>query len=180
MVDLVAQSACADVLPVSIGNCQLHETDIGGLHLIAPFTGAREEVSAALQKSLGVALPPVGTTSFDKDARCIWFGQGDFLLVGSQEIPQLPNAAVIEQSDAWASVTLSGAASTDVLARLVPIDLREKNFPIGATARTLLGHMNISITREGDEAYLILVFRSMAKTLVEEVTQAMEAMAARR
>ena len=74
---------------------------------------------------------------------------------------------------------LSGAASVDVLARLVPVDLRRTAFPQGHTCRTLVNHMTASVTRQDEDAFLILVFRSMAQTLVEELHEAMEAVALR-
>ena len=99
--------------------------------------------------------------------------------MGAEHAPDLKCAAVIDQSDAWASVVLRGSSAVDVLARLVPTDLRPTVFGAGATARTLVGHMSVSITRTEADAFLILVFRSMAQTLIEEITEAMEAVAAR-
>jgi heterotetrameric sarcosine oxidase gamma subunit len=58
--------------------------------------------------------------------------------------------------------------------------MRMSAFAVGATARTQLGHMNASITRTGDDTFLIAVFRSMAATLVHDLTTALEAVAARR
>jgi sarcosine oxidase subunit gamma len=58
-------------------------------------------------------------------------------------------------------------------------DLRAATFEPGHTAKTLLGHMTASVTRTGANAFEIMVFRSMAETLVEELTRAANAVAAR-
>ena len=76
-------------------------------------------------------------------------------------------------------VRLEGGAAEDVLARLVPVDLRQSGFKRGHTLRTMLQHMSVSITRISDEAFLILAFRSMAGTLVHDLETAMKGVAAR-
>jgi sarcosine oxidase subunit gamma len=61
----------------------------------------------------------------------------------------------------------------------VPVDLRAAQFGPGATARTELAHMAASVTRLEDGAFLVMVFRSMAQTLLHDLKSAMEAVAAR-
>ena len=48
-----------------------------------------------------------------------------------------------------------------------------------APYRTLLGHMTASITRVDATTYDLMVFRSMAQTLVHDLTRAMKGIAAR-
>jgi len=86
---------------------------------------------------------------------------------------------VVDQGDGIAAVRLEGGGARDVLARLVPLDLRDGSFPEGATARTLLNHMAVTLTRVGAEAWEILAMRSMAATLVRELAEAMRHVAAR-
>ena len=84
-----------------------------------------------------------------------------------------------DQSDAWTCMTLEGKGAQDVLARLVPVDVRGHTFKTGHTVRSLVQHMNASITRTGDDSFLVMVFRSMAKTLQHDLETAMESIAAR-
>lgn len=127
-----------------------------------------------------MVLPPANQSFAQNGARLIWFGRETYLLAGAlPETDVAKHAAVSDQSDAWACVELSGAGGEAVLARLVPIDLRIAHFAPDATARTLVGHMNAAITRTSGDRMLIMVFRSMASTLVEEIKEAMEAVAAR-
>jgi sarcosine oxidase subunit gamma len=88
-------------------------------------------------------------------------------------------AAVVDQSDAWTIVRLEGAAAEDVLARLVPVNLSRSAFKRGHTVRSSLYHMMASITRIGNNTFQIIVFRSMAETLVHDLSVAMKSVLAR-
>lgn len=165
-------------LPLAIGEARLSEAELGAVTSIAPFRGKEAAVVRALG---GAALPAPGRLERMDEGRLIWAGPGRALLVGRPAPDGLEAmAAVVEQGDGIAAVMLEGRAAPEVLARLVPLDLREGSFPEGATARTLLGHMTVSLTRTGAEAWEILAMRSMAATLVREISEAMRAVAARR
>ena len=177
MDKLQAESACAGLLPLRVGTFEVVEGDVGPITSVSPFAGTSAH---ALQSALGMAFPAPLSTTTSGDARCIWIGQGEALLMGTAPDAALGAlAAVVDQSDAWAVVTLTGAGGADVLARLVPVDMRLRAFPVGVTVRTQLGHMNASITRLTADEIMIAVFRSMAATLVHDLTSALEAVAAR-
>ena len=180
MVELVAKTPCAGLLPVSVGDLRIEESQMLPMFVIMPFSGKEEAVGAALQKAHGVALPSVNRVEINGEASLLWFGRGQFLLRGAAPDADLSDlAAVTDQSDAWAVVRLSGAKAADVLARLVPVDMRLSAFPEKSTVRTDLMHMMASITRLGPDSFQIMVFRSMAQTLVHDLKGAMEAVGAR-
>jgi len=181
VVELTSLSPCADLsLPVSCGQTRLHEVDLGPLASLAPYKDQQKALSDALKKAHGVTYPAPNAAQINDAVRILWFGRDMALIAGVRPDPKLyPFAAITDQSDAWAAVELSGKGSVDVLARLVPVDMRASVMPQGSTVRTVLGHMNASITPTGIDTYLILVFRSMAETLVHELQEAMEAVAAR-
>ncbi len=180
MVDLRETSACAGLLPMELGAVVLEEMAFARMTSLSPY-GDVSVLSAAMQTAHGVAWPKPNRSTGKDGARCIWFGRGEALLIGPEPDAALAkHAAVVDQSDAWAVVTLSGAGTIDVLARLVPMDLRDGAFKRGHTARTMLGHMNASITKLGADRFMIMVFRSMAGTLVHDLKQAMAAVASRR
>ncbi|AGI66833.1 putative sarcosine oxidase subunit gamma [Octadecabacter antarcticus 307] len=177
MVKLIANSPCAGLLPKTIGTVSFTEIDVGQMTLVAPFRGQKKSVSDVLKSAIGVGFPApnrtIGTTP-----RAVWCGKGQALIMGA-DCPDLDGAACVDHSDAWAIVLLDGADATAILARLTPIDLRLSMFKRGHTARTLIGHMTGGITRLGLQSFEVMVMRSMAATLVHDLTQAAENMAAR-
>nr|WP_247676919.1 sarcosine oxidase subunit gamma [Leisingera sp. HS039] len=158
----------------------LTEEHPGAMWTVAPFKGQQEALSKALETAHGMAFPAANRATGKAGSRAVWFGRDMALLMGLAPDAKLAgHAALTDQSDAWAVVRLEGAGAEDVLARLVPVDLRNQVFKRGHTARTELKHMMASVTRTGPQAFQIMVFRSMAKTLVHDLKTAMEAVAAR-
>ena len=177
MAKLIATTPCAGLLPLTIGSVTLTEVDAGRVTLIAPLAGAQKATSEALKAAVGVGFPAPNRT-LGTGPRMVWCGMGQALLMGV-DCPDLPTAATVDHSDAWAIVRIDGADAAAVLARLTPIDLRDGQFKRGHTARTLLAHMTVSITRVGASAYEVMAMRSMAGTLVHDLEQAAKNMAAR-
>jgi sarcosine oxidase subunit gamma len=170
VLDLVAKSPASGLLPLTIGALELVELTPAAIFSLA----TRDEKT--LEKALGLSLPaPNQTTSNDK-GRLAWFGHAHWLWVG-EYMPL--SAYVTDQSDAWSVVELRGNGARDALARLTPLDLRDAAFAIDATARTELQHMSASITRTAVDSYMIMVFRSMAKTLVHDLETAMKTVASK-
>lgn len=178
MGKLTAASPCADLLPLHVAGWEVAELDAGPITSVTLFAGVSQ---GALEQALGFAFPAPLQATGGGAARCVWAGQGEALLMGVPPDPGLGAvAALVDQSDMWAVVTLSGARGDAVLARLVPVDMRPSAFAVGSTVRTHLGHMNASITRVEDDVFIIAVFRSMARTLVHDLATALAAVAARR
>lgn len=176
MPDLQAKSPCAGLLPKQAGSLTLSEVVIDQAHSVAPFRGKGALVSQALD----MQLPKPQRSVQAGAAELSWFGAGQYLLLGCDVPDALQDcAAVTDQSDAWAAVHLSGAGSDDVLARLVPVDLRQSHFKNGHCLRTSLGHMPCSITRMDEDTIRLMVFRSMAQTMVHEIHDAMNHVASR-
>ncbi|MCB1362987.1 MAG: sarcosine oxidase subunit gamma [Rhodobacteraceae bacterium] len=180
MAELIARTPCAGLLPLAVGGVDLTEESLGALTTLSPRRGQEAALSEALEAAHGMAFPAPNRTTGKAGARAIWFGRGQALLAGPEPDADLARlAALSDQSDAWAVVRLRGAGAVDVLARLVPLDLRAAAFRRGHTARSELAQMMASITRLGADDFQIMVFRSMAATLVGELKTAMEAVAAR-
>lgn len=179
MAELKSSNPIAASLPLSIAASRLEALEPGSLTSISPLEGL-EKLREAFEAAQGFALPEPGKSSTSGNARCLWFGRSEFLLVGPvPDAGVAKTAAIVDQSDAWYAVALSGASAEDVLARLVPLDIRQPSFPVGATARTQLQHMNVSLTRLDQNRFMILAFRSLAGTLVHDLKRAMEGIAAR-
>ncbi|EAR50672.1 sarcosine oxidase, gamma subunit family protein [Oceanicola granulosus HTCC2516] len=178
MVKLTALGPFDGLLPREIGGVTLTALDLGPAFSVAPYRGRAQEVSEALEAALGLPLPaPNRATEAAGGARAVWTGPGQALVL-AQWLPDLPGAAVSEQGDGLAALRAGGPAAETVLARLVPVDLRPRALEEGHTVRTLVGHMTASVTRTA-QGLEIMVFRSMAATLVDELVEAAEGVAAR-
>ncbi|MDA7967167.1 sarcosine oxidase subunit gamma [Ruegeria sp.] len=180
MDNLIAKSPCDGLLPLTVGTVTLSEEDAGEVHSLAPFKGQDKALSEAMKTAHGMAFPAANRATGKAGARAVWFGPAQAMLMGpAPDAALADHAAIVDQSDAWAIVRLEGDAAEAVLARLVPLDLRVAQFKRGHTARSLLFHMTASITRVGENAFQIMVFRSMAESLVHDLKRAMEGVAAR-
>ena len=174
MVELTAISPCAGLLPVTKGTVTLSELDLGPLTSVAPFKGQEKAVCAAMKDAHGVAYPAANRMNSKAGVQALWFGQGQALLTGAKADVSIAGlAALTDQSDAWTVVELKGDRAADVLARLVSIDLRPSEFKRGHSVRCELMHMMASVTKTGADSFQIMVFRSMAKTLIHDLTTAM-------
>lgn len=180
MAELSAKTPLDGAPARTIGHVTLTEIDLGTLTSIAPYQGKSKAVGDALKAAHGLAWPaPLRATGKD-GARAIWFGRDMVLLAGPTPDASLgADAALTDQSDAWSAVQITGPGTEAVLARLVPVDVSAASFKRGHTARTQIQHMNGSLTRTGTDSFVILVFRSMAGTLVHDLERAMESVAAR-
>jgi heterotetrameric sarcosine oxidase gamma subunit len=174
--ELIAKSAL-EGLSVTIGTVGLAEVDVGPITSIAVLPGGAKAIARGL-RAVGLAMPEPNSFTEKKGARIVWTGRDQAFLL-SADCPPLEGAAVTDQSDGWAVLSVSGAGLVDVLARLVPTDLRRTAFPVGGAIRTQLGHMNVVLLRTGDHAVEIMVFRSMARTAWHELETAMQMVAAR-
>jgi len=178
--ELEARSPCDGLLPITRGGWTLSEVDTGRITSIAPFAGQEAALSGALQTAYGLGFPEPGHSAEEDGARILWSGRRQAFLLGPEPDAALArHAAVTDQSDGWAALHLSGAGCEAVLARLVPLDLRAEVFAPGCTARSLLQHCHVSVTRLDDTGFLILGYRSMAGTLVHDLDTAMSSLAAR-
>lgn len=180
MADLTATSPMNLPADITIGTVRLSEVAVSSITSVAPFKGQVEAASHAMLDAHGVAYPAANQVERNGEAAALWFGHDSALLIGPDADASLsPVAALVDQSDAWCIAQIEGAQARDVLARLTPADMRASAFGIGQTMRTQIKHMTGSITRVESERYHVMVFRSMAQTLIHDVTQAMARVAAR-
>jgi heterotetrameric sarcosine oxidase gamma subunit len=180
VVDLIAKTPMDGFVPLTLGNVTLSEMAAGPVTSVSPFNEMGKDLSAALKAAHGMTVPAANRSTGKASARAIWFAREQFILIGCEADQRLANfAALTDQSDGWTVVALKGAGAADVLSRVTPLDLRSHVFKKGHTARSDLMHMPSSITRTGDDIFLIMVFRSMAGTLLHDLQRAMEGVASR-
>ncbi|MEM9198396.1 MAG: sarcosine oxidase subunit gamma [Pseudomonadota bacterium] len=158
-------------LPVSTGACTLSAATPDVALSIMPFRGQDAAVAAAL----GAALPASGAMVASPAGRLLWAGLDSYTLLGPA--PDLPGAAVVDISDSLAGLLIAGDGARAVLARLCPLDLHPQTFALNATARSELAHIAAQISRI-EAGFEILAARSMAESLLHEITAAMISVAA--
>ena len=166
MASLIARSPAEGLLPVSHGSVTLSEVVPEAITTLMPLAGA------------SFAIPEPNRSAPHGGGLLLWSGMGQAMLLGPAPDP-VAGVAMTDQSDAWAVLRLAGPGARDVLARLTPLDLRDGAMAVGHTARSLLGHVNALFHREADDAWRILVFRSMTGSAVHDLTRAMRGVAAR-
>jgi len=177
VVKLIAKSAADGLLPIEIGQVRVEEI-VAPMASLSAYAGKVDALSQSLKSTHGLALPEVGQTTNAGDVSCQWFGLNHVMLMGEEPDAALSEAAAVtDQSDAWCRVRITGAGARDVLARLVPVDLRDDAVPVGKAIRTDVQHMSGALARVGEDAWEVMVFRSMAGTLVHDLKTAMETVA---
>ena len=179
MIKLLPKTAAAGLTPIKISNTKIIELDKLALTSISAYKGKPKKLSEQLKKSHGMALPHNGRATGREGARALWFGRHT-LLVGPKCDEKLTKFAILtDQSDAWVVLRMSGDLIEDVLMRLSPVDVRFKTFRTGVVLRTGLQHVNVTLHRIGANTIDVYGFRSMAKTLCHDLTQALATVAAR-
>ena len=180
MVNLVARAPLEGMTPLVIGGMTLSPVDPGVMTSVAAYNGRGKDLSAALKAAHGVTAPAANRVTGKDGARAIWFGHNVMLLMGPLPDEALADyAALTDQSDAWTVLQLDGPGASEVMARLVPLDLRATEFKRGHTARTEIQHMMGSVTRLGAQKFLLMVFRAHGKTVLHDLKTAMQGVAAR-
>ncbi|WP_439140461.1 sarcosine oxidase subunit gamma [Roseicyclus sp.] len=180
MAELIPISPAHGLTPVTLADVALHEAPLIPIWSIAPYRGQEENVTAQLKKSLGLGFPAPGALLSKGAVSIAWSGYDQAFLMGAAPDARLSaHAALSDQSDAWAQLVLSGPLARAVLARLVPIDLSVAAFPVGAAARSMLGHMNTLILQAEDRVFTLMIYRSMTATAVHELSQVMRMVDAR-
>ncbi|MDG1424984.1 MAG: sarcosine oxidase subunit gamma, partial [Paracoccaceae bacterium] len=173
------KSACDGLLPLTRGSVSAAEMSLPALTALSCRADQQKALSSALKTHHGLTLPATQRATGKASARCLWYG-AQYLLIGPKPHAFLAKtAALVDQTDGFAAITLKGRHSREVLARLVPIDLSPAVFKQGHSARSLLHHIHISITRVPKDGFLILAPRSMAGTLIKDLKSAMQTVAAR-
>ena len=179
VVKLIAQNPLSDALPQAIGSVTFTACTPDKITSIAPFQRQSKTVSDALNAAVLMRFPNPNRMLQSQAGRLIWAGNGMALLFDANAPSLAGLAATTNQSDAWAIIRMEGTQVEDVLARLVPIDLSKSAFKVGHTARTMIAHMTGSVTRIGPKAFEVMVMRSMATTLLHDLTRAAKGVAAR-
>lgn len=83
-------------------------------------------------------------------------------------------AYLVDQSDSWVMLVISGERARAALERLCPLDLHPDSFAVGDVARTVFEHHASIVFRSDAEQYLLLSPRSSAGSFAHAVQTACE------
>jgi sarcosine oxidase subunit gamma len=137
--------------------------------------GRAQALSDRIAAAFGAPLPgPLRWTAGPR-WRFVWTGAGQWLATAAMAPDAAPDAALddltaaagaeaalVDQSDAWARFVLTGPQARARLARLAPIDLHASAFPADAAARTVVEHIAMLLIARPDDAIEALAPRSTA------------------
>ena len=174
MPDLIAKSALSGQAPITLAGTTLEEAHLGQITSIACFPGCKTKVAKKLVSLKLGSFPEPNKVS----QNLIWTGPDQAFLLGTSAPDLTGLAATTDQSGAWAALRLTGPAAEAALMRLYPLDLRLTHFAPNTCARAPLGHMQSVLIRD-ETRFVILIFRSMARTAWHEIEAALHAMQAR-
>jgi sarcosine oxidase subunit gamma len=149
--------------------------DIGFLS-IAAERGEAAAVLTRLSEALGLNVP----TDFRRVGDGVsaigpgrWLLDGALATDGQEQVLRdllAGIAGVVDESDGWVVLDLSGPRVTDTLAKLIPIDLHPKSLQPGALALTVAEHINVRLWNLGEpNSYRLAAPRSYAESLFRSV-----------
>ena len=171
---LLAKSPAAGLCPVEFDGLKLVELSFPYLFSISPYPKNEKKCSAVLKKNHGIHMPNVCRATGRSHKKAIWFGNFTLFIGEEPNIALSEVAAVVDQSDAWCSLRLTGKNAEEVMQRICPIDVRLSVFKTGCVAKTMLGLMPVTLHRSGKDQFDIYGFRSMSRTLVSEITESIK------
>ncbi len=102
-----------------------------------------------------------------------WYVVGDKQL-SSKTLRELTSALpagtfLSDQSHGRVRIRLSGPHATKLLSTGTAVDLHDAAFPEGRSAITLFGHLSVHLTRKSAAGFELIVLRSFAEALYEEL-----------
>jgi sarcosine oxidase subunit gamma len=116
--------------------------------------------------TLGVVLPITPCRTSGSGDRCaLWLGPDEWLVIADQgtDLPAtLPTASIVDVSQAFTGIAVSGPRATWTINAFCALDLHIAAFPVGMCTRTLFGKAQIILWRLDVEVFRIEVARSIA------------------
>ena len=85
--------------------------------------------------------------------------------------PWSGHAGLIDLSDSRVGVRIAGPDARERLAQLVPLDLDERRFPVGACAMTLAAHLAVLVLRHGPQEFELQCGRSFEGSFLRAAAQ---------
>jgi sarcosine oxidase subunit gamma len=158
---------------------RLSERRLGSIWLIAGWPDRLPQAGAAAARAAGVAAAPgPGASASGAGGTLMRVEPLKWLLIGEHEIPrpalEPADGTLLELSHARTVIHVSGPRAAELMARMVPLDLRPAKFPEGSVAASVLHHVGVTVLARGG-GFDLLVPRSFGlavwEMLVESAAQ---------
>ncbi len=106
-------------------------------------------------------------------------GPAEWLAVSQEMTPDnlmrsltsIAGAAVLDDSDGRVLMRLDGPHARKILAKCVAVDLHPDAFALDASAPMLIAHVSGNLARTAEDAFELIVQRSTAGTVFEEIKE---------
>ena len=137
--------------------CELRTTPPRSIASIASRgrNNSTQPLADALLAAHELKLPTAGRFSANETLLVVWVGVNQWLAFADMQArPSLHAdlqsslrdvADITDQTDAWATLALSGDQACAVLERVCALDLSASVFPTGSAARTTMEHLNVVV-----------------------------------
>ncbi len=155
---------------------RLSERRPESIWLIAAWPDRLEAAGTAAARAAGVERAPgPGASAAGEGGTLMRVEPLKWLLVSEREIPrpEVPadDGSVLELGHARAVIRVAGPRAGDLMARMVPLDLRPAHFPEGSVASSVLHHQGVTILAR-DGGYEVLALRSLGLAVWEALVEA--------
>ena len=125
----------------------------------------------AVQQQLGIENPQYGVAIGDAEQAMFHINPLTWWLIGHAPIVlDASHGATLDLSHSRTRIRIAGANASELLNRLLPIDLRESVFTQNSVAATQLHHVGVVVWRN-NLAYDLLLPRGYAVSLWEVILQ---------
>lgn len=132
--------------------------------------GQADALAAALARLKGVAAQWAGANQYYVVAE----GRGEGALYRELRTTLAGLASLSDQSHGRVVIRIEGPKARALLAKGTPVDLHTDQFPIGKSAVTQMAHVGVHLTRTGENAFELSVFRGFSENFWEWLAEQSE------
>jgi sarcosine oxidase subunit gamma len=164
------------VKPFTVRDVTVSDRDGLGLATVLVRKAKKDALEQRMHEHFRIELPRGPHRTNASDLALVGTGPGAWLAIHEQAANVLATslrqrigdlALVVDQSDGYAVLRLSGPTVRDTLCKLVPVDVHARAFKIGDVATTIAAHIGATLWRledgdDGSPVFEIAVFRSLA------------------
>jgi heterotetrameric sarcosine oxidase gamma subunit len=154
---------------------------------IATIIARRDQgavLSALLEHGYGVPAPAPGRMEIGKSIVLQWCGAEQYYALAENRLEgslyaelkgALKGAAsVSDQSHGRAIIGISGSKARALLSKGSPVDFHSREFPLHAVAVTQMAHIGVHVSRWGEDAFELSLFRGFSEHFWEWLTEQAE------